>query len=179
MPRMKRNNKHESRKPEGFRNHRVSNTMRPKEELREVIMERWEPWEQTRCLPYGLQLDGPSTGDKCTASSASWGPTALPQRVLIPLFQVSQDCKELCSSLSPVVEQKLFCFIFSVLDVFVLIYLLVIETWNLSWIKTPNLIFLPSTHDFGLILQVPQRFDILYIMSHKCLCTCLRNFTIT
>lgn len=75
-----------------------------------------------------LQLDGRSTGDKCTASSASWGPTALPQQVLIPLLQVSQDCKELCSPLSPVVEQKLICFIFSVLNVFVLIYLLVIET---------------------------------------------------
>lgn len=31
-----------------------------------------------------VQLDGTSTGDKHTASSASWGPTALPQRVLIP-----------------------------------------------------------------------------------------------
>lgn len=42
MPRMRRNNKHESRKPGSFRNHRVSNTtrQRPKEELREVIMER-------------------------------------------------------------------------------------------------------------------------------------------
>lgn len=40
MPRMRRNNKHESRKPRSFRNHRVSNTTKPKEELREAIMER-------------------------------------------------------------------------------------------------------------------------------------------
>lgn len=56
-------------KPQGIKHH--------EEELREVNMERWKrTWGQT-CLQ--AQLNGPSAEGRCTASSASWGPTAQPQ----------------------------------------------------------------------------------------------------